>query len=60
MAQLVSDYCEKHGQEYHIKKGTWSNRHGKPLVGQDGDSIRLLYGRDDQHVAAAQPDRNKD
>ena len=60
MAQLVSDYCEKHGQEYHIKKGTWSNGHMRPLAGQDSDSIRLLYGRADPRVVAAQPDRNKD
>jgi DNA repair photolyase len=52
MAQLVSDYCEKHGQEYHIKKGTWSNEHAKRLAGKDGDSVRLLYGQADPRVAA--------
>lgn len=47
MAQLVSDYCEKHRQEYHIKKGTWSERHVEPVRRQDGDSVRLLYGTPD-------------
>jgi len=56
MAQLVSGYCEKHGQEYHIKKGTWSNGHMGPLAGQDGDSIHLLYDRIDPRVAAARLD----
>lgn len=52
MAQLVSDYCEQHGQDYHIKKGTWSNGHAKRPTGKDGDSVRLLYGRVDPRVAA--------
>jgi DNA repair photolyase len=43
MAQLVSDYCEKHGQEYHVKRGTWGDAHTRQPAGQDGDSIRLLY-----------------
>lgn len=59
MAQLVSGYCEKHGQEYHIKNGTWSKGHVKQPTSQDGDSIRLLYGRADLRVAAARCDTNK-
>lgn len=44
MAQAVTDYCEKQGQEYHIKKGTWSPRQALQSVNHDGDSVRLLYG----------------
>lgn len=49
MAQLVADYCEKHGQKYHIKKGTWSSEHMKQLASRDGDSAHLLYDQTISH-----------
>jgi DNA repair photolyase len=43
MAQAVSSFCTRHGQDFHIKKGTWSSRHTEEANRCGTDSVHLLY-----------------